>query len=284
MKTVITLILFLLSYSPSPGQIEEWTLTTSDGRNIARARLQKVGADSLTFTYEYRTQSIPLAKLTHLKDGGNSSSNAQGILVGALVGGSAGYLTGTIIDGVGTKSSQSSNDDLPKILAVSGIFAGGLVGYVLSPSPSGQEYDLRLRSEDEKQAIFESLITHKKFPTYPYSHTRDVIVLKDSSLLKGKIVRPLTDGRNTIVVGENSVIPFEMSNVGRIYQEGTVRLQQESSVQPDSQRQTPSARDESTTKEHRPLFRLHGGFVLPLGNFSESTGGGANPGFALGAE
>lgn len=101
---------------------------------------------------------------------------------------------------------------------------------------------------------------------------RDVVYLKNGSIIKGSVVETVADSIAKIQTSDGSIFVFKMSEVEKIEKDTlsipavTAKPQQE------------------PREEFKPLFGVFGGLAIPTGDFADELNGGAKNGFGFGLQ
>ena len=104
---------------------------------------------------------------------------------------------------------------------------------------------------------------------------RDVLFLKNGSIIKGLIVELIPDTVVKIQTADGSMFVYAMTEVAKIEKEIVAAPQMSDS--------TPAAKtDQEILEFEKPKFSLFGGLALPVGDFAEKNNGSAKTGFTFG--
>ncbi len=152
----------------SQGQKVNWTLQRVDGEWHTECSLDSLSGTTLWFTRDTCRQSVPLDSVAVLFSPDNSHP-VIGLLIGAVVGGAAGYLVApepyTERHSENLWIFQSQWDETinpaPAYAAAGALLVGG-IGLLIGSQGREQVYDLRLLKPEQKITRVSSLIHRKQ--------------------------------------------------------------------------------------------------------------------------
>jgi len=116
---------------------------------------------------------------------------------------------------------------------------------------------------------------------FAQSQLRDVVYLKNGSIIKGVILEQIPNQSVKIQTSDGSIFVYNSSEVEKITREA------ESGPTPDPKTQTPTPPPPATAKQSRDQHSIMFGLSLPTGDFGSTSSqyaGYAKTGFSLGME
>lgn len=113
-------------------------------------------------------------------------------------------------------------------------------------------------------------------PLFSQTSARDIVYLKNGSIVKGIIIEQVPNKSLKIETADGSIFVYEFSEIERIEKEGT-----------GASSRPPELQEPRKSFLTKTLFTIQGALVVPLGEFASTTGsngGAAKTGFGFGAD
>ncbi len=286
MPKIVKLLTMTVVFSiPLFAQHSDWEISTMNGGRIVAASLLDLEGDSLDVSSPDFNGKLDVGTIEELRRG--RSHVLDGVAFGFVAGAVVGYYIGSKDEGTTNYAPYYSSSSETGDKKISSLFIGGAIGGAgggLIGALSGRQVlSLKGKNQEEKYASLRKILLGEHRPHKPEdSNQRDIVYLKNGSIIRGAVVELVPDSTVKILTVDSSVFVFRMAEVSRISKENVP-----GSMAPKTSATSASQDSLPPVAAHRFSFGINVGAGFPVGAFGETSGndaGAAKSGFAIGAD
>ncbi|HHJ53778.1 MAG TPA: hypothetical protein ENJ89_11330 [Caldithrix abyssi] len=162
-KMILILLVLLASTVALRAQVHSWEIGYTGRQIYPNVILEKLAEDTLYVQAYGDTHAIPIDSIRYVKSLEQKSSYAGvGLVVGVILGGTAGYIVGRTAN-TASPLYKSEEDITSFYGTVIGMVGGGVLGYGVGHGLGlGAYYNLKKRDHEQRKTLLRLLIAQSQ--------------------------------------------------------------------------------------------------------------------------